>query len=105
MRRRFLVVAGSAVAILAAIVVAWLLFGRAPGDEVLGNVELAGVDVGGMDRSELDRVLDRLSDGLTGEDVEVHTEDGTLLIDPDRIQLEIDREATTSATLDAGRGG
>ena len=106
MRRRFLVVAGSAVAVLVAVLVAWLLFGRAPGDEVLGNVELAGIDVGGMDRTELDEVLDRLSDGLTGEDVEVHTDDGTLLDRPrpDRPHRR-PRARPPRAVLDTGRSG
>lgn len=105
MHRRLALVAGAPLLVLFLLVVGWLIFGRSEDGRVVGNVELAGVDIGGMSAAEVGTVVDRLAADLLERPVTVATADGDLDIDPLAIHLVVDREEVTAAALESGRDG
>lgn len=91
------------VALLGACTVAWAADAAAGGD-VVRNVEVAGRDVGGDTRAELDDELADYGTALAAMPVELVTPNGTYTSTAADLGLTLDVAATTSDVLDAGRG-
>jgi vancomycin resistance protein YoaR len=92
-----------AVGLVAFVIVAWGADTAAGGD-VVRNVELAGTDVGGQDREELDAAIDEYAAELGAATVQIVTPAGTYDTTGAELGLGVDREATAAAVLEAGRG-
>jgi hypothetical protein len=105
MRRWVILLAGPPLLIVFVLVVGWLIFDRSDASRVLGNVELAGIDIGGMSRAEVGAAVDRVASSLVSTDITVSTPTGDLSVSPIKINLVIDREAVTASALVAGRSG
>ena len=103
--RRRLLWAGALVPIVAllAIVAAWAIDTGAAGGQVLRNVELAGVDIGGLPSDDLLERIEELDDRMTDRVVDIETPERTYETTAEAIGLRIDEVATAEAALDEGR--
>lgn len=72
---------------------------------VLRGVTLGEVDVGGMDADELEQEFDRINSFIQTAPVYIETPGAAYQIDAERLGLALDRRATRSAVLAAGREG
>jgi vancomycin resistance protein YoaR len=103
-RRRGLVafvLGGGALLLMAA----YAITVRANSGHVAPRVELAGSHIGGMNRAELNRTLDRLAGQYEGAEVEIKTPEGGFTADAATMGLHVDRDATVRRALRIGRGG
>ena len=99
MRRVLLVLVG----LLAALVAAWILDVRSHEGEALRNVEVAGRDVGGEDRSGVEAAARAAAEAYAASEVAIRTPDGDIEAAAADIGLEVDVDATVQRALDAGR--
>ncbi|MDQ3385280.1 MAG: VanW family protein, partial [Actinomycetota bacterium] len=84
---------------------AWALDARAAEGEPLRNVEVAGRDVGGLDRRALDASLADLAGAYPAAAVAVSTPGGELWAAGEELGLALDVEATRRQVLAVGREG
>ena len=104
-RRRQLIWAG-AIAPVAAIllmVAAWAIDTGMSGGEVVRNVELAGMDVGGLDSSDLLERVESMDDDMRSRPVRIVTPERTYETTAGEIGLSIDPRRTARIALDVGR--
>jgi vancomycin resistance protein YoaR len=78
---------------------------RAHEDEVVSRVRLAGIDVGGMNETELARALDRVAARYEQAQVRVKAPQGGFTSPASSLGLRVDRKATTETAMGVGRGG
>jgi vancomycin resistance protein YoaR len=78
---------------------------RSHDGRVARGVELAGVNVGGLDNAELDAELERINSFVVTAPVYIETPEAAYQIDAERLGLQLDRTATRAATLATGREG
>ncbi|MDE0802753.1 MAG: VanW family protein [Acidimicrobiales bacterium] len=103
-RRRFLWAGVLApIVLLLAVVAAWAIDTGAAGGEVLRNVEVAGIDIGGLASDELLEQVESLDDASRGRDIRIETPEVTYETTADELGLRVDVEATAQAALDEGR--
>ncbi len=98
-------VAAAAVAALVLLVAAWAVDTAVRGGKVRRNVELANVDVGGLDASGLLAVMERLDEDVATTAVRIDVGGETLETELGQLGLSLDPEATTQAALRTGDGG
>jgi vancomycin resistance protein YoaR len=91
------------VALVAASTAAWGI-DAATGGDVVRNVEVAGLDVGGDTRAELDAELTAYATELGASPVAIVTPNGTYETTAAALGLAVDVEATAADVLDAGQG-
>ena len=84
-------------------VAAWAIDTGAAGGEVLRNVELAGMDVGGMGSDDLLEHVEAIDADMAGRPVRIVTPEVTYETTAGEIGLSIDAPATATAALDEGR--
>ena len=100
--RRKVLVAG--VPIVAVGALAWaVVVAHSFQHRVARNVSIEGHEIGGADRAELDRILDRVEDDLRIAPVRVTTTDGGLVVSGDEFGLTLDRPAVRAAAFAARR--
>jgi vancomycin resistance protein YoaR len=75
------------------------------GDDVLRNVDLAGVAIGGQSEDELRATLGELEPRLAALPVELQAEDETVTTTAGGVGLHIDTDATVAEAGDAGHDG
>lgn len=104
-RRRQLIWAGALTPVVALLlmVAAWAIDTGAAGGEVLRNVELAGMDVGGMGSDDLLERIEALDEQMDARPVRIVTPEVTYETTAAEIGLSIDARATAAAALDEGR--
>lgn len=103
--RRLVWIAAVPVVLVLALVVAWGVDSWLHRDQVARNTELAGRDVGGMDRSELSRAVATLAEQLPDTEITIDTGEFTIDTDAGDLGLGIDRSGTTDLVMSVGRGG
>src|SRR5687768_5760604 len=93
-RRGFvaLVLGAGALALMAAYAVSM----RSHRDEVVARVQLAGIDVGGMDRAELNKTLARIAARYEDTSVRVKAPGGSFTASASALGLRVDRARTAS---------
>ena len=84
---------------------AWALDARAAEGEPVRNVEVAGRDVGGLDRRSLDASLAELAGAYPTTDVSISTPGGELRATGAELGLELDVDETRRQVLAVGREG
>lgn len=92
-------------AILVIVLAAWGFSYWKMGSSVARNVHVAGVNVGGLTSSQLDKKLDLISSDLSGLQVRITTPASTMDSQAKKIGLGLDRDATRKATFAVGRSG
>lgn len=104
-RRRQLIWAGAIapVAAILLVVAAWAIDTGMSAGEVVRNVQLAGMDVGGMDSSDLLEHVESMDDAMRARPVEIVTPERTYETTAGEIGLSIDPRRTAQVVLDAGR--
>ena len=99
----------ASVLVILLITVAVLGFGAAadPYDgKILNNVTVAGIDVGGLTRSQAESVVRSVTDkSFPVEDVVVQFPDGQLRLSPELTGVQLDVKAAVKAAYDYGRTG
>jgi len=103
--RRRLVIAVVPLLLLAAAYAIATIDIRNHDGRVLRGVTLGQVDVGGMDSDELDVEFDRINDLVSTANVYIETPGVAYQIEAGGLGLQLDRNATRSAVLAAGREG
>lgn len=103
--RRRLLWAGvlAPIVLLLAVVAAWAIDTGAAGGEVLRNVEIAGIDIGGLASDELLEQIESLDDASREREIRIETPEVTYETTAEDLGLHIDVEATAQAALDEGR--
>jgi vancomycin resistance protein YoaR len=99
---------GSLVTIGSAILAMLLVFGidRATnGSEILGDVTVGGVDLGGLGEFEATERVREFEDELVGSPIPVIVAGQTFDLDPLDIGFELDEQAIVGAAMDNGRDG
>jgi hypothetical protein len=76
---------------------------RSHDGRVARGVELAGVNVGGLDNAELDAELERINSFVVTAPVYIETPEAAYQIDAERLGLQLDRTATRLAAKAAQR--
>ncbi|MGH9179514.1 MAG: VanW family protein [Acidimicrobiales bacterium] len=104
--RRLVLGTLGAVAVLVVLVgAAWALDTSRADGKVLRNVSVGGRDVGGMNRTEVVRVVADLARRYKVTPIEVEAPGGGFSAAPEELGLVVDEEATVQAVLDEGRDG
>ena len=91
------------VVLLLGVVAAWAIDTGAAGGEVLRNVQLAGVDIGGLGTDQLVDRVESLDAEMSDRPVRIKTPEQTYDTTAGRIGLSIDEIGTADAALDEGR--
>lgn len=91
------------VVLVLAVVAAWAIDTGAAGGEVLRNVEVATVDVGGLGSAMLLDRIESLDDAMADRRVQIVTPEVTYETTAGEVGLSIDVVATAEAALDLGR--
>lgn len=110
-KNKFPILIGVCASVLVAllIVVGVLAFGGAsdPYDgKILPNVHIAGVNVGGLTKSQAESVIRSATDEtFTQQDMVVHFPDGSLHLSPADTGAQLDVKAAVKAAYDYGRSG
>ncbi len=103
-RRRIVWIAAlTPLVLLLTTVAAWAIDTGAAGGEVLRNVELAGVDIGGLGSDELLERVETLDAELSDRAVRIETPEVVYQTTAEEIGLTVDIVATAEAALDEGR--
>ena len=102
-RRGFVALALGAGALL--VMAAYALDMRLHDDEVVSRVQLAGIDIGGMDETQLARALDRVAARYEEAQVKVQAPQGGFTAPASGLGLRVDRKKTTERAMEIGRGG
>ena len=84
---------------------AYALDMRARDDEVVSRVKLAGIDIGGMNETQLARALDQVAARYEEAQVRVKAPQGGFTSPASGLGLRVDRKATTEIAMKVGRGG
>src|SRR3954464_6284866 len=99
-------VVGVPVLVILLLVAAWGVAAHARGDDVARNVQLAGHDVGGMDRSALAHLVDQFAEDEHTTPVHITTnEHHDYDTTASALGLAVDKDATTQAVLAFDRTG
>jgi vancomycin resistance protein YoaR len=93
------------VAVVVVLVLAAVLDIATHGQQVLRNVDLAGVPIGGQSDDDLRTTLQELEPRLAGLPVELRADDQTVATTAGAAGLHIDPEATVADAKDTGRDG
>lgn len=103
-RRRFFWVGVLApVIVLLSVVAAWAIDTGAAGGEVLRNVDVADIDVGGLASDQLLEQIEAVDESSRDRPIDIETPEVTYETTAAEIGLRIDVEATAQAALDEGR--
>ena len=86
------------IALVALVVVAWLVIGDA-------RVELAGRDVRGADEDEVRGIVENIAEGNGDTAIRIVTSDGDIETDAAAVGLVIDVDATVEGAIEAGETG
>jgi vancomycin resistance protein YoaR len=97
-----LLVVGLPLLLVGLAVAAWAVDSSLSGGEVPRNVELVGLDVGGMPEDELRHAVADLADGYGDTEVHIVTPHGSLVTTAADLGVSVDEEATIAAVLDVG---
>jgi vancomycin resistance protein YoaR len=100
-RRLLIVLAAVPIVVVLALLAAWAVDDRGTG-EVPRNTELAGEDIGGMGRSEVQAAAGRVAERYGTTDVVVETPEGDLSAPGADVGLAVDTDATVEAALAVG---
>lgn len=103
--RRRLVRLGIPVALVAVLGAAWAVDAYALGGDVVRNVRVAGVDVGGDERDELTAELVAYAAALASTPVRIQAGEATYETTAGAMGLGVDQEATARRALRAGHTG
>lgn len=90
-------------ALLVVLLIGWGIDSRTHDSKVSRNVQVAGVDVGGQDRTELEASIEQVDEEVQQRAVQVTTPAGNLDTTAGELGLHIDAAATADAAMDAGR--
>lgn len=93
------------VVVVVAIVAAWAVDLGAAGGQVVRNVRLAGMPVGGDDEAAVDRTVDHVAARLEHVQVRIVLPHGESTIPLADLGLHLDRDATREAAMAVGRDG
>ncbi len=102
-RRIFWVGVLAPLVLFLAVVAAWAIDTGAAGGEVLRNVEVAGIDLGGLASDELLEQIEAQDDAGRDRAIEIETPDATYQTTAADIGLTVDIDSTAQAALDEGR--
>src|SRR5688500_9953381 len=102
-RRGFVALLVGAAALL--VMAGYALDMRSNDDAVVSRVRLAGIDVGGMNETELARALDRVAARYEEAQVKVRAPQGGFTAPASSLGLRVDRKRTTEMAMKVGRGG
>lgn len=102
--------AAAAVLILSVVLIVFFSVGGSPedpyGNRILNNVMVAGVNVGGMTRSEAVSAVKRATSGtFTKQDMVVQFSEKTLYLSPKNTKVKLDVPAAVDAAFAYGRTG
>lgn len=90
-------------------IIAFVLLGSSSdpyGGKILNNVTIAGINVGGMTRSEAEKAVGKVTDKtFTEKDMVIELPDTTLRLSPDKTGAKLDVKAAVQAAYDFGRTG
>ena len=89
--------------LLLSVVAAWAIDTGAAGGEVLRNVDVASIDVGGLGSDELLEQIESIDAAGRDRPIEISTPEVTYETTAEEIGLRIDVDATAQAALDEGR--
>lgn len=108
--RKVLLVSACAVVLVLLISIICVIFFGSTSDPydglILNNVTIAGVNVGGMTRSEAEAAVRAVTDGTyTKQDMVVELPDTTLRLSPKDTKVKLDVKAAVKAAYDYGRTG
>ncbi len=92
------------VAALLILVIAWGVDTALNSGRVARNVSVAGVDVGGLDRAELETELSTLAERYSRTEVIILTADGEVRTTAGDVGLELDPMTTADQVMEIGRG-
>ena len=84
---------------------AWGIDTAVSGDRVIRNVEISGVEIGGLDRDDLLAVATDLNDDLAIEPVTLTLGDSTIEAAAGELGANIDSDTLVDQALEARRGG
>ncbi len=105
LRTAGLVAIGTFMFLLLGVGAAWALDGHAHDGRVARNVALAGRDIGGMKRSELDAAVERLASSYPSTAVRVEAGASRFKTTAGELGVAIDKRATADAAMRVGKGG
>ena len=88
-----------------AVVVAWVVDLRAHDDEVVRNVELAGMEVGGKTRPQVERLVEGMAREFEGARIRVAAPGGGFETHAATLGVAVSEPATVEALFDIGRSG
>ncbi len=91
------------IALLLSVVAAWAIDTGAAGGEVLRNVEVADLDIGGLASDELLEQIESLDDAARDRPIQIQTPEVTYETTAAEIGLSVDLDGTAQAALDEGR--
>ena len=103
-RRPSLVALGAGLGVLVLLIGAWAVDTAVHSGGVMRNVDIDGVEVGGLSQSDLSMVVNETAAASHDRPVAIRTPAGDLETTAGDLGLEIDTAATEQAALDAGRG-
>lgn len=101
--RRKALLAGIPLALVALVLLAWMLDSRAHAGEPLRGVQIVGRDVGGLRGDALDEAIAAAAEAYAEESVVIGTPDDDIEIALADIGFTVDVEATAARALDEGR--
>ena len=90
--------------VLAIIVLGWTIDSGLNSGNSARNVTVAGTDVGGLDRAELEAALTDVAAGYADTEVLIRTADGEVTTTAGVVGLELDPMATADNVMEIGRG-
>jgi vancomycin resistance protein YoaR len=96
--------AGAAVLTLA-VVLAWIVDLQVHAGEVVRNTEVAGIAVGGLDRTELTAAVARVAAAEEGATLTVRAPGGGFDVPAEKVGLRVRRPVTVENAIDVGRTG
>jgi vancomycin resistance protein YoaR len=92
------------IAVVVLLLGAWAVDTAALSGQVVRNVEVGGMPVGGLGEESLPSLMDKLSERLAARPVTIVAGDKRYETTAGELGLTLDEEATAKAALDAGRG-
>lgn len=102
-RRPSLVALGAALAVLVVLIGTWAVDTAVHSGGVMRNVDLDGIEVGGLSQSDLSMVVNEAAAASNDRSVVIRTPAGDLETTAGALGLEIDAAGTERAALDAGQ--
>lgn len=102
---RVLAAPAALVAVVALILVAWLVDTAIVRGETVRNVELAGRDVGGLGADDLRNIIGEIAADYGDREVQIALPDRTITTTAAEAGLVVDTDSTVDAALDEGRSG